>query len=517
MNKKTYTDKISITTDLKLYLAWRNGTSLNLSMLPKLCADRWTWILQNWDRVFYSQFLNQANGDEYLTVVLETLSNHVTSWRNGSNVNPFRNMEIFADAQEFLEQISVDLLVPTQLEVQYIQEEIKRVSEFQVSNFQSMLSYLKTQRDVAFDFIGLSDSTYDTYAGRTASPKQRDYFISDLEQLSDAIELEKFIQGIILEFKFQKQVEPDLLAFANSQLEAGSSEVRAEDIYSSYFSVPFEQSLEQMAQDYLGNKDKWYELVTINKLKPPYIDIYGTKTLLTENASSNAIRVSSVGQEKFRVGATVKIGSRIVPEEVRKVEQYIDNQDGSISVFLSGKQDLSKLRTEHLAYMRIYIPETINDFTFVKIPLIPVSPYLNTPEPSRSDLKQLDKALYAFGVDIAKDDRTGDIVIDTSGDFKIQFGIKNVRQALFSIIRTGIGELPLHPEYGLPNTTGFAMQGAETAVKISTIIEKAVSRDPRFTAVNISNITISAEGTINLSMAVSIAGSNELIPLAFVI
>jgi hypothetical protein len=517
MANETYTDKISIITDLKLYIANRNSQAQNLSMFPKLCADRWTWIVRNWDSSLYAKFLTQSNGDEYLLGILDRLDNHVSAWKEGAGVNPFQDMSIFADATEFLETILVTDLTPTPSESQFVAREVKRVAEFRETEFRSMLSFLRTQRDIAFDFIGLSDNQYDSFKKRSASPKQRDFFVSDLYQLDEAIELEKFIQGIILEFKYTREVEPNLLQFANEQLASGQSSVLVEDIYSSYITVPFEQTLEQMARDYLGTSNRWFELVTVNKLKPPYIDIHGQKILISENASANSLRVPIGDQKKFLVGASVKIGSRLVPDEVRFVELLRDNEDGTATVFLSGKQDLSKLRVEHLAYLRAYEPETVRDFSFIRIPVPSPAPYASVPDPTENVLKKLDKALYSFGVDIAVDDKNGDIVIGSSGDLSLQYGIPNVRQAVLSVVRTSLGELPLHPGYGIPETIGFALEGADSAVKISTIIEQAIQRDPRFTGVQISNIVISPEGKINMSVSVSVAGSNQLIPLAFVI
>lgn len=514
---KTYTDKTSLIIDLKLWLSWQQGSEPNLSLFPIIASNRWTWVVANWESQFYKQFLELSNGDEYLLEVLQILDNHVFAWNEGSQVNPFNDMTIFSDAAEFLELISVSALAPIPSETQFIGEEIRKISEFDQSNFQQMLNFLRTQRDIAFDFIGLGDPLYDNFRNRNQSPKQRDFFVLDLFQLNDAIEMEKFIQGIMLDFKYNKNISPNLLAFANQQLAAGASDIRAEDIFNSFFTVPFEQSLEQMATDYLGDQSRWFELVTVNNLKSPYVDLYGVKSLITENASGNSVRVPITEQAKFQVGASLKIGSRLVPEEIRQVEVVRDNNDGTFSLFLSGKQDLAKLKLIHLAYIRVYHPETVTDFSFVKIPVSAVAPNSNIPEPTIGELKRLDKALLAFGVDVARDDRFGDLIISTTGDLAIQYGIANVRQAARSLINTELGSLPLHRNYGLPETAGFALEGADSAARISTIIETAMKRDPRFTSVTISDIVISAEGRISMSLAVSIAGSSQLIPLAFVV
>jgi len=516
MAKKQYTDRFSIQTDLTLYLQVKGGGRMTLNLFPKLTADRWTWFVKNFATI-QQNFQNYANGDEFLTRQILQFHDYVESYQNGANVNPFTNLNIFAEMTELLELIEVNSLDLTDPESQYIKEEKQRVAQFDVENFKAMLQFLKSQREIAFDFIGLGDSYYDSLRGRKSSPKQRDYFISDLVFLNNTIELEKYIEGIILEFKYEKNIAPNLLSFANSKLIDGGSDVRVLDIYRSYRVVPFEKSLQQMAQDYLGNSDRWYELVTVNNLKAPYVDLYGEKILLLESGSASTVRVPISQQDKFRINSSIKIGSRLVPEEVRKVERVNDNRDGSVTVHLSGKQDLSKLLTSHVAYIRVYTPETLSDFSLVKIPLSLSAANTNIPEPSEGELKRLDKALLSFGVDVAVDDISGDLLLGTGGDLKYQFGINNLRQTIISVLKTEQGQLPLHQQYGLANNIGFALQGSTTSTKIASVIEQTLKRDLRFTSVTLKDIQISADNKIGMTVLVTIAGSSQLIPLAFVI
>lgn len=514
---RIYTDKASITIDLGLYLAVLNDLPLHLGHFPKLASDRWPWIVENWYTTLYSRFITQASGDDYLLNSLRVLDNYVISWRNGVRINPLQNMIIFTDSVEFLETILINDLRLTIAEEQFLEEQIKQTREMQLADFQSMNRFLREQRDLAFDVIGLEDITYNAYRNRSSATKQRDFFVTDLYQVDDAIKLESIIDGIIYDFKRRRNLDPNLLNFANTELARFESDIRVQDTFQSYVMVPFERSLEQMARDYLGDSDLWYELVTINKLKPPYVDLFGQKVEILENASGNALRVPITLKAKFPVGATIKVGSRVVPEQIRKVEVFIDNADGSATLYLSGEQDLSKLRTIHLAYIRVYEPETAHDFSFIKVPTSITSPYKNVPEPTRADLRQIDLALYSFGVDLLRDDSTGDLVISSGGDLAISFGIPAVRQAIKSAVTTEFGELPFHANYGLPSTVGFALDPEETGVRVSNLIQQTLSRDKRFTKILVDSINISPEGVISLSLKVQVAGKNDLIPLAFVV
>jgi len=514
---KPYSDKTSLLVDLNLYLAFKKGLALTLADLPRIATFRWPWMVENWDRFLYRQFFDVASVDQYLSEVLDVLQQHVVGWREGSKVNPFQEAAIFADSIELLQLVTFESISPTSSESLYAANELQRVSSFTESHFREMLKFLRTNRDTAFDYIGLPDDTYDSYRSRSRSAKQRDFFVPDLYNLEQTIQVEKFVEGLIFDLRFGRDLEPDLIEYANQNLLAGNSEVVATNVYSSFFQVPFEQSLEQMARDYLGSENQWFELVTVNKLKAPYVDLYGKKLFLPENASGNVVKVSTSDIEKYQIGATVKIGSRLVPDEVRKVENVIDNNDGSAIVTLSGKQDLSKLLVVEGAYLRVYAPDTIRDFSFVKIPVSTVSSYKNMPEPTLKVLKDLDKALYSFGVDLARDDKTGDLQIGPNGDLAITFGIPAIRGSVLNLVRTEQGELPLHREYGIPPVVGFAMEGGDSAVRVASIIETAISRDPRFTSVNITDIVISASGEISISASVGVAGAEQIIPLAFVV
>lgn len=514
---RPYTDKTSLIIDLQLYLSYKKGTDLNLSLLPKIASGRWPWMVSRWDLNLYRKFFEIARNDEYLFNALEVLNSHVNSWREGSNVNPFHDASIFADSFELLQSISFESILPTSAENIHAANELKRVSEFTESHFREMLKFIKNGRDLASDYIGLSDAVYDKYRKRSSGPSQRSFFVTDLYVLSDSIEMERFIEGLIFDVRKNRDVEPNLLAFANENLLQGNSQVGVLDIFNSYFLVPFEQSLEQMARDYLGDVNNWFELVSVNKLKPPYVDLYGSKLYILENATGNVIRVPSSDIEKYQIGMSVKIGSRLVPDEIRKVENVVDNNDGSAIVTLSGDQDLTKLKASEQAYLRVYSPDTLRDFSFVKIPVSAVSSYRDLPEPTLKVLKDLDKALYAFGVDLARDDKTGDLVLAPNNDLAFVYGVQAVRSAVINLMRTEQGELPLHPEYGIPTVVGFAHQGADSSARIASIIENAISRDPRFTSVDIIDIVISAEGEISISVNVSIAGVDQIIPLAFVV
>lgn len=511
-NAIEYTNRSSVMSDLNLYVAWRSNDTLTLAHLPKLAADRWTWIVQNWSKLKVD-FKNLANGDSYLEENLQILDANVLGWNSGTKVNPLQSLSYFSTVAEFLQTVTLNSINLTVAENVFISQEIQRVSQFTLERFQAMLRYLRAQRDNAFELIGLGDADYAAYKKRNMLPKQRDSSTADLDQIGQMITVEDFILGIILEFKYKTNTEPNLMLFAQQQL-SEDSQIAFNTAYKSYILVPFEQSLEQMANDYLGSKNLWYDLVTANQLKPPFVDTQGIKIYITEPGAGVALRVDSTYADRMRIGNIVTIGSRTVPAENRVIEGVVDNLDGTLTLFFRGASDLNKLQPLYKAYIKVYAPETIQEFSFIKIPqtLVPVIP--NSPPPRTQALKELDHGLYAFGVDLAFNPDTQDLVVSQAGDLKMQYGISAVQQAVYMKLHTPIGQLPLHPDFGFDPTVGNQMFGAPTLTTLSEVIKSVILKDARFTSASIKDITTGNTGG-NMKIDVQVAKLSDSIPFSF--
>jgi hypothetical protein len=326
----------------------------------------------------------------------------------------------------------------------------------------------------------------------------------------------KIIEGIVYDLRQKQNKSPNLIATSNSNIRE-DSEISFLDIFKSFVNIPFEISLEHMAQKYLGSRDLWYELVTINNLKPPYVDESGEKFLLLAPASSNSVIIRDTRKVDIPVGVSVGIGSYRYREESRIIERTIENEDGTIVLFLSGKPNLNRFLTSDEAFIKIYQPATTRPGVFVKIPLVAQSPLAKQiVTPKLDELRRLDRALLNFGVDIARNERTNDFVVDSNGNFKLAYGIDNVRQTVLYTIRTTQGELPFHPDYGVNTNIGDRYYGTvDEALIFGDVLRNTLLRDKRFLDVQIASV--STTGTsMSLSLLVFIAGSDQPIPLSFV-
>lgn len=508
-----YTDKDQLLLDLGLYIYLETNQTLTLDLFPQIAINRWTYITELWDSSLGSLFLTASQGDGFLQNAYSQLLNAVYASRLDPNYNPLNTPSFYVQVQDFLALLTLDSIKLTPLELDVVARERQRVSKFTVATFQAMINYLKIERDNAYDLVGLSNKKYDEWVKRTGLSQQRDYFLSDLALIKDVINLESRVNGIIVNLKRQAARDPNLIAFSNSLIDS-SSNVRLSDIYVSYTLAPFEVSLEDMAIKYLGDVQKKYEIAAVNKLKSPFVDRIGEKIPLLSNGMSNGVRISNTYPERYRVGSVVRVGSRVVAETTRKVLQVVDNKDGTVILFLSGDLSLNTLLSAQGAYVRCFLPDTLQDFSFVRIPSTLAARTASMIPPTDSEARKLDESLLAFGIDISTDNKTGDWLVDQSGNVKLAYGFSNVEQTVRNIVRIPEGSLLNHPNYGFTDYTGDQFTD-NLPTKVSGNIQAAVLKDPRFIDMRVNELTVTEAGEIIVSSSVKIAGVDQYLPLNF--
>lgn len=513
-NTKKYSSLFDILTDTELYMSVRRGDPLNLGLLQSIARSRWTWIVDNW-ATLKERFKTFADGDTQKEANLEDFERLIASYKLGNTRNPFDRIDRFIQMVQFLELIQISELTLTPEETILIAKERERVSNFVIEDFQAMLAFIKQQTAIASFSIGLGDPDGARLAGVLPTARQRSANVKDLVRIDDTQRISQFIEGIIIDFKNRQDKPPNLLRIANANI-ADDSVISFVDTYRSAIAVPFEINLEHMAKKYLGSSDRYYELITINKLQPPYIDETGEKYNLLAPGAVNNIIIPGTRKDDIPVGTKITIGSFSVREEPRIIERITENSDGTLILFLSGAQDLAKLKTSEGAFVRIYAPHTVNTGSFILIPLVTPAAAVSQYTPKSDELRRLETVLLNFGVDILRDERTGGLVVDANGNFKLAAGMKNIRQAVLYALRTVRGELPFHPGYGVSSSIGDRYYGTtDEAVIFANLLRQSLLRDSRFADIKIAGIQQTQTG-IALTVVVYVAGSNQPIPLSFV-
>jgi hypothetical protein len=447
---------------------------------------------------------------------LSDFDNAVKSYLLGNKQNAFDNSQNFLKFYPFLQLLKLDNLALTPEERIFRNLEYKRVRGFTETDFREMVSFLKYSAAYTSSYLGHGDAKGTRIFADVSVKPQRSATFNDFLQLDNVIKLQNLIEGIIFDYKQRVTKSPNLLSAANNNI-AGGSEVSISTRYLSSIAVPFQDSLEAMARKYLGDSRRWYELVTVNKLQPPFFDQNGTKVPLLSPGNANNLTVDGTLASDCAVGSKVSVGSLKFREQTRVIERQVLNADGTMTLFLSGDQDLTNLLPSQKAYVRIRKPNTVYDGSFILIPLDVASTYAKMPTPTSDVLRRLDADLLAFGVDIKRDEKTGDIVTDGSGNFQMIYGLDAVRQAVYWAIRTTRGELPWHRTFGVPATIGNKFMGStsEAAVFFQTL-DASLRGDARFKSISLQKIRTTGN-SLSLDIIVTLSGSKVPIPLSFVV
>lgn len=512
---KVYTSSFDIVKELEFYNAVRNGESLNISFFRQITSNRWPWIVQNWSDLRI-RFEQAANGDQNLTSDLEDMNREVQSWKIGSSINPLDNQLKLQQYDTFLSLISTDELKMTPDEVTNFNVEVDKILGADIESWRAALKFLRKEQALLAQSVGLGDPDAARLLGISETSKKREPTIDDLAKMDDIQSIFNIIEGVIFDLQQNTKRPPDLLSFANLSI-SENSDVSMVDTYLSYTTVPFDISLENMALKYLGSKDRWYELVTVNSLQPPFVDEMGIKQSLLSNGSLNNVIISGDQPDLIYIGQKIRIGSDRIREEARFIERIEKLENNTIILYLSGNRDLIKFRVSENSFIRVFAASTTRNGELVLIPSSQEGfSAQSSKTPTDDTLRKLSPVLKNFGVDILHDEATGDILLDKNGNFRKAYGLRNVKQAVLSAIKTEKGELDFHPDYGVNLAIGERYYGTvDEAMVFGESIRDSLIRDRRFTQVLISNISSTGTG-IAIQLIVYLDGSREPVTLNFV-
>lgn len=511
-----YTTTTQVSVDARLYLNSTGNTQLTLFMFPSIMRGRWGWFVDRFNS-FETQFKNAAEGDEEILKKLSDLKRDVEGYKLGNtSINPFENPSKIVDYQPFLERVTIANIRLTADERKVRDDELKRGAELSEDDFRNMISFLNRKSAILATEVGLGDPLITELYGLKGVVKKRNATPADIVDMNKISEAVRSIEGFIFVKQRTEKKPPNLIRAAIGNT-TGDSAFVPEDIYQSYVPVNFEISLEHMAKKYLGSVDKWYELAKVNNLKPPYIDKVGEKFTLLAPASTNSVIISAEKYDFLSPGIRVNIGSNGVREQSVIVERVVLNDDGTMVLFIGGSVDLRTFVPSRDAFIRIYTPNTVRNGTLILVPSeSPGTQSSPKKTPTKDEIRRLESALIAFGVDIERDEKTNDWIFDAAGNFQLSFGLKAIRQAVRNALRTPSGQLNFHKGYGINYNLGRSYLGGNNeAVLIGDLIRTTILRDPRIDDAKIIRISGNKNGA-SLQVGVKIKGFSSFIPLNFI-
>ena len=513
-------------SSISLWFKINSGDNLSLADVPTIIPMRWQYFKDNWDGLYITLKRNvssYSNPDLY-NAQLEEFTQFVNIQRTNSNpaFNPLSTADTFYQFYTVFDNILINSISPTSKEQTIISNTVRQVSRYSRNDFLRIKSDLESFRDRQADVIGLTDQTYNQVFNRSPIAAQVTASVPDISvllQINNAITSVNYILANL--FAVDTVLDPFTLARNN----ANNPEINIQN-YSSGSLVKFQygDTLEALADRYLGDPNLWINIAIANGLKPPYIDEVGKAIYLKANGGGNNIVISqfdpSGAQNQLYVNQIVYVQSNTIPfPDQRTITNLVKVPiSGDIILTLDGQDNLSNYTTADQAYIRAFAPSTVNSNQFILIPsLTPLPNERQEMLPWFLEKSAEDEKRAGIDLSIADD---GDLLLTSNGDYALSYGIQNSMQAIKLKLSTELGELRYHQGFGLTNISGSSNNNIN-AIRSTLIssINTQVSQDSRFDRVETLDVNYVANNDeapyFMVNMQVRLAGGNRIVPISF--
>lgn len=528
----TVNDAYKSMADVNFWLKVRGGDDLTLADVPSIIPLRWPYFRDSWE--FIKPNLVEAMAatvnPDFLDQQITDFSKFIESQRtSAAKINPFQDASAFYRFYAIFDNVLITAINLTNQESDILKNEILRINAFSKNNFIHAKQNVIDYRDRVSDTYGLSDESYNAAFRKSSIPPQINATIVEanfLLTLAASIKTVDFILANL--FAVDLSIDPFALARANAK----NPNVNIGQ-YSSgrLVKMNYGESLETLANRYLGDPNKWIDISIANGLKPPYIDEVGIRIPLLSNGSGNQINLSesditgNLNIDKLYINQPIFLqsNSQVVVDQRTIISLRQVPVSGEIILELDGNRNMDIYKTLENAYIRVFAPNTVNSSFYVLIPS--VEPLAN----GRNDevpwfLAKSAEDERRAKIDLALDD-AGDLTFTTNGDVKLSYGIDNAIQAIKLKIITELGSLRYHPTFGLVNVIGTRNSNIDGVRELLTqSILSQIESDSRFDRVEdlaveylVNNQTGQGVGAMAISLSVRLAGGTQVIPISFTV
>lgn len=279
----------------------------------------------------------------------------------------------------------------------------------------------------------------------------------------------------------------------------------------SKFAVPFPygSTLEQLAQTYLGNTDRWMEIATLNGLQEPYVDEVGFTLPLLVNGAQNTLFVSSA--DHLFVGQPVYINSDTVVRTRRTVTKIDELAVDQFMVTVDGDSNMDQFVVLANAKLEAFLPNTVNSQMVIYIPsdIEPKAEEFTTR--TIPGIAEYDSFIAVGGIDLLLTPQN-DLIITPDGDSRWAVGLTNIVQKVRLALSVVQGTLNRHPDYGLPLEVGMSLADL-SANQVAKAVQGMFAGDPTFTGIKAARIDINGPVAL-VNIGVEVAGVSQVIPIS---
>lgn len=432
--------------------------------------------------------------------------------RDQKRISPVNNLFNEPESNyEFFSTISLDELELTPQQKSAIEDEIELNS---LISIEEIKGFIKETQDLILDLsnnFGAGDEFFSKVFGRPV-PKKRaiPMTIEEFELIKSLEEAVLNMNMLVATRDFDDVRTESPLEYIGGLAEESGIEFNSSSTSKYLAPVPFGLTIEEISARYLGDPDRYNEIVTINNLRSPYIDEEGFFYELLSNGDGRQFNIN--GKEGLFIGQTIQISSNTVPLFARKITEIEKITDTNYLITLDGLSDLEKLKTDDKAKIKGFLPGTVNSQNQIYIPSDqPVEDQSRTFD---IPFLQGDTLTGISKIDWLLDDE-GDIVINSFGEANLANGITNIVQALKMKISTEKGQILSEPSFGVGVNPGVNVSEIQIENLLKDMKEMVIA-DTRFSGVENIEVNILPP---NLSIKINaiLANGNGIFPINFTV
>ncbi len=429
-----------------------------------------------------------------------------------SNSNPFN--QIFSNPSQYqsiLALFPINALPLSQKVKTLINNQIATARAVKFSGVQKIRDNVENFAAAVSSYFGGGDATYNRLQGLPPPNTLRQLTTDDIALLSALNDIVMVADTIAN--SLQNQTPNPTNDYAQFfQNYAGTQGITFEQNSSKfYIPFPYNATLEQLAYQYLGNPDRWMEIVAANALQAPYIDEDGFQVPFINSGSNNNIIIAI--PDNLYIGQVVVLNSKTQSPSKRHIMAIDVVSPVETVVFLDGAADLANFTVEDGAYLQAFLPDTVNSNMMIAIPSkVPVNiPGGLQVNPDINDLSVINSiAKSDFLLATTSSQGYFDLVFSPF-DVQVSSGSGNLVQAGLIKLLTRRGELLNDPTFGNPVQAGTSVAEINVS-KVLDSLRQTFSSDPRFTGL-IAGKAVMANGAVAISVMAGVSGSKAYLPL----
>jgi hypothetical protein len=262
-----------------------------------------------------------------------------------------------------------------------------------------------------------------------------------------------------------------------------------------------------LATRYLGNPDRWVEIVALNGLRSPWVDETGFDLPLLANATEHSATVASA--QDLRVGQAVWLVGRGIHSAKRHVTSIDQGTDKKAVIGLDGDSVVSFMLAK-APVLHTNLPNTVNSQMLIMIPSEDEATVVENTK-SLGSVNNLDHLLEVGGTDLLLGSNR-DLVVGPDGDFRLAYGLTNIIQIANINLNLPKGALPRHPELGVAIEPGTSLADLNPA-GVQSALTSALGAYAMFESVDDVSMTL-AGGALKIGMAITVKGLVDRLNIA---